>query len=119
VAGFALLPAEVLRAAAFVFRGPESRLSDFFDLAFFGDLFADLRELFFAGGFLLAAFLAFFTTRLPVFFARFFDADALATVRRFLRTFFVLRFLTAFFLGAATTISFMLKIVGNDCQRSA
>ncbi|MDP1883168.1 MAG: hypothetical protein Q8K88_09840, partial [Bradyrhizobium sp.] len=66
----------------------------------------------------LAFFPAFFTTRL----ARFFTAAALlARTREALRAFFVFGFLEAFFLGVATTISFIAQtgLPGGDRARDA
>jgi hypothetical protein len=58
----------------------------------------------------LAAFLAFFATRLLAL-VRFFNVEALAKVRRVLRV---------FFLAFATTVSFVTyKFVGNNHQREA
>ncbi len=122
VAALLLFPADGVFAATPVLFGVEPRLVDF---AFFADFFDGFLAVFFAAavffGAFLAVFLAFLAARL-VFLARFFSAEALATAaRRGLRTFFALRFLTVFFLGAATTNSFYCsnQIVGNDRQRSA
>jgi len=87
-------------AAAF---GVERRL---FGFGFFEAFFDDFLAAFFAAGVFFAAFFAFFATRLLVF-VRFFCADDLVEARRGLRAFFGLRFLTVFFLGVATTVSFL------------
>jgi hypothetical protein len=93
--------------------------------------FDGFRGVFFAAGFFLAAFFAvFFTAFFAAFlagaaarllFARLFDAAALVVARRVLRAFFALRFLTLFFLGVATTISFYCSntVVGDDHKQSA
>jgi hypothetical protein len=75
--------------------------------AFFTVFFAVFFE-----GFFEVFLAAFFAPRLLVF-ARFFTADTFAVVARVdLPAFFAPRFLTVFFLGVATTNSFMLK---PDC----
>src|ERR1700716_3422542 len=88
--------------------GAETR---FFDFACFEDFLPDVLAAFFATGFFagfMAAFLACLTTRL-LFLTRFFDAAALVVrARGDLRTFFA--FLPdGFFLGVATTNSFMAQ----------
>jgi hypothetical protein len=102
-------------------------------LALFTFVFFDgFRRVFFAGGFFLTAFFAVFFTAFfaaflagaaarLLFFARLFDATALVVARRVLRAFFALRFLTLFFLGVATTISFYCSntVVGDDHKQSA
>src|ERR1700716_787319 len=102
--------------------GAETR---FFDFACFEDFLPDVLAAFFATGFFagfMAAFLACLTTRL-LFLTRFFDAAALVVrARGDLRTFFA--FLPdGFFLGVATTNSFMAQtefsglIVGGALPR--
>jgi hypothetical protein len=96
-----------------------------FDLGFLADFFAGFFGDFFATAAFLTVFLtaflaAFFTVFLAAFFAprlltfaRFFAAVAFAVLARAdLPAFFAPRFLTVFFLGVATTNSFMLK---PDC----
>jgi hypothetical protein len=112
-------------ATTLALAGVELRL---FDFVFFAAFFAGFLGTFFAAAVFLtvflavflavlfaaffAVFLAFFAPRLLTF-ARFFTADAFAVlVRADLPAFFAPRFLTVFFLGVATTNSFMLK---PDC----
>jgi hypothetical protein len=112
-------------ATTLALAGVELRL---FDFIFFAAFFAGFLGTFFAAAVFLtvflavflavlfaaffAVFLAFFAPRLLTF-ARFFTADAFAVlVRADLPAFFAPRFLTVFFLGVATTNSFMLK---PDC----
>jgi hypothetical protein len=88
--------------------GAEAR---FFDFVFLAAFLTDFLAAFFAVGFFaafFAAFFAFLTTRL-LFLARFFDAAALVVrTRGGLRTFFAF-FPEVFFLGVATTNSFMAR----------
>jgi hypothetical protein len=113
VPAFALLPADDGLPATLVLFSVGLRLLDF---AFFEDFFDVLLGAFLAVAVFCAVFLVFFVPRL-LFFARFFIANALtARARGDLRAFFAPRFLTVFFLGVATTISFYCsdKIVGDD-----
>src|SRR5258705_12864003 len=116
-AGFAAGPALPVVASVFGFTGffatgvgsgAEARFVDFVFLAV---CLNDFLAAFFAVGFFaafFAAFFAFLTTRL-VFLARFFDAAALVVrARGDLRTFFAF-FPEVFFLGVATTNSFMAQ----------
>src|SRR6266851_3943015 len=111
--GFATGPA-LLVVVVFGFRdffgtlvgsGAETRL---FDFVFFAAFLIDFPAAFFTAGF-LAAFFAFLTTAL-LFLARFFDAAALVDrARGGLRAFFAFFFPEVFFLGVATTNSFMAQ----------
>jgi hypothetical protein len=83
--------------------GAETR---FFVFVFFAAFLTDFRAAFFVAGFLAALF-AFFTTRL-LFLARFFDAALADRARGGLRAFFAF-FPEVFFLGVATTNSFMAQ----------
>src|ERR1700687_2905949 len=112
-AGLAVGPALLVVAPVFGFReffgmlvclGTETR---FFDFVFFAAFLTDFLAAFFVAGF-FAVFFAFLTTRL-LFLARFFDAAALVVrARGDLRTFFAF-FPEVFFLGVATTNSFMAQ----------
>jgi hypothetical protein len=113
--GFAAA-AVLLAVAVFGFRdffgplvglGAETR---FFDFVFFAAFLTDFLAAFFVVGFLaafLATFFAFLTTRL-LFLARFFDAALADRARGGLRAFFAF-FPEVFFLGVATTNSFMAQ----------
>src|ERR1700716_2620353 len=108
-AGAALLVAALVFGFPDVFGtlvclGAETR---FFDFVFFAAFLTDFLPAFFVAGFFAALF-AFPTTRL-LFLARFFDAAALVVrARGDLRTFFAF-FPEVFFLGVATTNSFMAQ----------
>src|SRR5258705_12939138 len=118
-AGFAAGPALPVVASVFGFTGffatgvgsgAEARFVDFVFLAV---CLNDFLAVFFAVGFFaafFAAFFAFLTTRL-LFLARFFDAAALVVRARGddLRTFFAFFPEGFFFLGVATTNSFMAR----------
>src|SRR5216684_1530927 len=116
-AGFAAGPA-LLAVMVFGFRdffgtlvgsGAETRC---FDFVFFAAFLTDFLAAFFTAGFLaafFAAFFAFLATAL-LFLARFFDAAALVDrARGGLRAFFAFFFPEVFFLGVATTNSFMAQ----------
>jgi hypothetical protein len=80
----------------------------FFDFVFFAAFLTDFLAAFLVAGFLAAffgAFFAFLTTRL-LFLARFFDAALVDRPRGGVRAFFAF-FPEVFFLGVATTNSFM------------
>jgi hypothetical protein len=77
-----------------------------FDFVFFAAFLTDFLAAFFAAGF-LAAFFAFLTTRL-LLLVRFFDAALADRARGGLRAFFAF-FPEVFFLGVATTNSFMAQ----------